>query len=153
MRGISERTQYALTVMALLGIFAPTSFQLSRSDYSFFGSLRSPFWHLDMWFQNGILVTDIRMSDPFMEFFIWGFQLIFVYCTYRHTQGLLSRRKTILCGILSHSVLLSMFFLSLLFLLIPGSSGTVLGPVPLVLLIGVLTSYFEGKEPPTKPWD
>ena len=152
MRDVSERTQYALTVMALLGIFAPTGFQLFSSD-SISVDLRSSFWRFDMWLENGIIVTEFRTINPFMEIFMWGFQLIFVYCVFRHTQGLLSRRKTILYGILTHFVLLSLFFLSLPSFLIQGFRGMVLGPVPLLLLIGFLISYFEGKEPPTKPWD
>ncbi len=152
MRDVSERTQYALTVMTLVGIFVPYGFQLFRSD-SFSVNLRSSFWYLDVWLENGTFMTYISIYNPLMEILMWGFQLIFVFCVYRHAQGLLSRRKTILYGILSHVVLLSMFFLSLPSFLIQGFSGIVMGPVPLVLLIGFLISYFEGKEPPTKPWD
>ena len=152
MKDVSERAQYTLTVMALVGTFLPYGFQLFRSD-SVSVNLRSSFWYLDVWLENDTFMTYISIYNPLMEILMWGFQLIFVYCVYRHTRGLLSRRKTILYGVLTHFVLLSLFFLSLSSFLIQGFRGMVLGPVPLLLLIGFLISYFEGKEPPTKPWD
>ena len=138
--------------MILSGTALPSGFQIFSSD-SFSIDFHAAFWKFIVLIENGYIDTEFGIIDPLLEVFMWGFQLFFVYCVYRHTQGLWSRRKTILYGVFSHFVFLSLFLMSLPSFIAQGFRGMLYGPVPILLIIGLIISYYYGKETPTTPWD
>ena len=147
---ISRKQLNGLIIMLLLGFFGPFLSQISVFHETDSISLYAPLWTFEVLIGSHYGIRPIfELVSPFQSqnflHNLWSLNLVFVIFVYYCIKGEIKRKNAITIGILCHSTWIALFFISLSTVISEHSS--LLVPVPLLLIIGILTTLVEGKEP------
>ena len=145
-------------LIIVLAFFAPFAFSVLQGEGWHYYKVAGFLW----------MYTDYRFSieESYSGFYVMplssifsivlysNIRFIFSYLVIRHLQGLSPMRYVWISGILSQ-VPVSFFYLPY-FLGVTTTFPANLslgGPVPILLIVGLVVAHYKGTEPLTEPWD
>ncbi len=150
---LSIRWKYLLCTLAAL---APFGFVLQQGEGWHYFHVMAFLWSFIAYSDtHGTTMSGFSFIDPLSIVFtglLSSLRFLFVYYVLQHSHGLTSRRTVWVSAVLSQlpfSVYVLGSFLSRSW---TGLIINVGGPIPLLVLVGLIIDHFNGREPLTRPW-
>ena len=131
-------------VLSLLALFAPMFCYISQVAFYIFSAT----W---VYIQSGY---DVQFTSQIILMIpILALRLVYVYQVHRYYEGLTTRLRTLLLGILAEGPGVFMLFLMLIALLVPSLWLYFSIPTPLLFLSGILILWRRPLPEPKTPWN
>ncbi|MHA2024378.1 MAG: hypothetical protein ACW98U_00650 [Candidatus Thorarchaeota archaeon] len=145
------RKRHLTDCLVVVAFIAPFNFWFSLYPYSsdfrveIFGIL----WSYVLWVDSGVSRSALLLSDWFtlpIGFLMSGLRFVFVFMIHKHQRGLV-RRRTVWASAVLSQIPMAVFLFSPFFMSGMG------GPIPILLVLGLIIDRKIGVEPPSTPWD
>ena len=153
-----EQQGHGLKVLIIaLTFLAPFAFSISQSEGWHYYKVAGVLWmYTDYWFNSEDAFSGFYVMPLYSIFSIAlysSIRFLFAFFVIRHLQGLGSMRYVWLSGILSQ-VPVSFFYLPYILGLVENPATTLSfgGPIPILLVVGLIAAHYRGSEPLTEPW-
>jgi hypothetical protein len=143
-------------LLCTLAALAPFGFVLQQGEGWHYFHVMAFLWSFtDFSDTHGTAMSGFSFIDPLsiiLTGLLSSLRFLFVYYVLQHSHGLTSRRNVWTSAVLSQlpfSVYVLGSFLSRSWTGLIINMG---GPIPLLVLVGLIIDHFKGREPLTKPW-
>ncbi|MHA2207456.1 MAG: hypothetical protein ACXABC_16500 [Candidatus Thorarchaeota archaeon] len=150
-----RKRDWAIYLMILLLLLLPCVFVVQIGQNWHYYQITAILWDFKDWSTAaGDLGVSYGMSDPILflgTLVLTGFRSVFAYQIYRHKNGLTTQRNVWIFAVLSLFPLAPISILQVID--ISFTAGTISGPIPIFLIIGLIMDRYLGIEPTTQPWE
>jgi hypothetical protein len=145
------RNKHLVDCLVVVAFIAPFNFwfRLYPHSSNFRVEIFSILWSYGLWADSGGSGSALLLFDWFtlpIAFLMSGLRFVFIFMIHKHQRGLVRRRTVWASAVLSQlpmaAFLFSPFFMS-------GMGG----PIPILLIVGLIIDRKIGVEPPSVPWD
>jgi hypothetical protein len=140
-------------VIVILTCLAPFGVDIKQGEGWHYFYVLALFWFYSYYTDTHTSTAGITYVDPltvFLACILSSLRFLFAYNIIRHLRGETSRRAVWISAVLSQLPVI--LYLLIAYLTQSWVSFFVGGPVPLLVIAGLVIAYFKGKEPPSKPW-
>jgi hypothetical protein len=141
-------------VIIIFTCLAPFGFIMEQGEGWHYSYALALFWSYSDWSDtHGTSMGGFAFVDPLSIIFssiLSSLRFLFAYNIIRHLRGETSRRAVWISAVLSQLPVI--VYLLVAYLTQGWFSFFVGGPVPLLVIAGLVIDHFKGKEPPFKPW-
>ena len=147
----SEHNKDLVNLLFIVALIAPFFFwvRISPVPNNYRLEINGILWSYVQWSDSGGTGSRILFSDTLMVsvfFLMSGFRFAFIMVVRRHQKGLVRQRTVWISAVLSQ-LPMAVFVFSPFFM-----SGLG-GPIPILLVIGLIIDRKIGIEPPQTPWN
>ncbi len=145
-----EHSKHYIELLTIIALIAPFFFWVRQApfsnDYRF--EIVGILWIYVQWLDSGGSGSGLIIFDTLgtaLAFLLSIFRFVFIIAIRKHQKGLVRQRVVWASAVLSQIPMVSFLFSSF-FMIGLG------GPIPILLVIGLIIDRRIGVEPPTTPW-
>jgi hypothetical protein len=146
----SEHNKYLVNLLFIVALIAPFFFiaRISTVSNSYRLEIVAVLWSYVQWANQGGTGSGFLFFDTLggpLAFLLSGFRFVFIIAIRKHQKGLVSKRIVWVSALLSQIPMTA-------FLFTPYFMNGLGGPIPILLIIGLIIDREIGIEPPITPW-
>jgi hypothetical protein len=134
-------------------LLAPFSFMISLGEEWYYFHIIAVLWDYRSWSDvHGDMQSIAHFMDPLSiasTIPLSSIRLLFAYFVIRNLHGKSSSRSVWILGALSQLMILLFYLPNMLGITANPGIG---GPIPILLIAGVVSAHYWGREPVTTPW-